>query len=340
MRKLGMSLILCASILLSSVQVGASASSLPQQEVKETLVQKEAADSKDAEAAGSENAQILTGTKETVQTGSTGNSIDTISGNDSLQGSDAENDSLAAGSTPQQGIEAEDTETAEESLEQEDETEAEDAIIAVSQNARAFSLARTAAQARTGAKTIYTEYTSGSGAGNGTENSPYNDFGSAVAAASAGDTIIIKSNGVIANDPDGQSSPLVIDKELTIQGDGSNPTLSVWAGGILLGADVTMKNFKITHSNLENVGIFANGYTLQLENVVSTGVRLVDVYTGNRVDRTVTSGQTGTVRVSGVNTVLGNIYAGNYSPSTGSVTPWTGGSDISVEGKASISSFN
>lgn len=189
-------------------------------------------------------------------------------------------------------------------------------------------------QAGTTGNTIYTENILDSSIGTGTEADPYRDLTDAVAAASAGDTIVIKSGGGFLKDSTGFSAPLVIDKALTIQGDGTNPTLTIRAGGIVLGADATMKDFRISYANVENNGIFANGYTLSVENIGATGV---DLYAGTRAGNTTPSGATGTIVITGDNTTVGNIYAGNYVPKTVSSTPsWTGGSDIFVIGKATI----
>ncbi|MGN0349404.1 MAG: YDG domain-containing protein [Roseburia sp.] len=193
-------------------------------------------------------------------------------------------------------------------------------------------------QAGTTGNTIYTQNISDSSTGTGTDTDPYRDLKDAVAAASAGDTIVIKSSGFL-NDSTGLGAPLVIDKALTIQGDGSNPTLTIRAGGIVLGADVTMKDFQISYANLEDVGFFANGHTLRVENVgkSASSATGVDLYTGTRAGSTAQSGTTGTIVITGDNTTVRNIYAGNYVPKTVSSTPsWTGGSDISVIGKTTI----
>ena len=75
---------------------------------------------------------------------------------------------------------------------------------------------------------------------------------------------------VLLNDTGGEGSsdaPYLIDKPVTIQ----NGTVTVWAGGIVLGADVTFSNVDFQFASTASNFIAANGHTLTLNNVQCGG---------------------------------------------------------------------
>ena len=80
----------------------------------------------------------------------------------------------------------------------------------------------------------------------------------------------IEVNGSIRvnDEADSQSTPLIINRAVTISGI-NNSSLTFWAGGIVLGADVTFNNLSFTFSNVERPAILANGYALTLHGIIT-----------------------------------------------------------------------
>ncbi|MGN0329694.1 MAG: S-layer homology domain-containing protein [Kineothrix sp.] len=187
--------------------------------------------------------------------------------------------------------------------------------------------AKASLQEAAGQKTIYVG--DNQGAQSGTYDRPYNDLADAVANADAGDTIVIKSGTVYCND-NGAGDPLVINEPLTIQGESmTDSVLYSRRNGFVLGADVTLKNFKLWYVGEIN-GIFANGHTLTIENMGWHTDKLVDLYAGGLADKGTAPGQHGQIRISGSSTKVGEIYGGSYGEA------WTNASTITVNGNAEI----
>ncbi|MGN0331348.1 MAG: S-layer homology domain-containing protein [Kineothrix sp.] len=173
-------------------------------------------------------------------------------------------------------------------------------------------------------RTIYVDGSS-SATGSGTQQLPYKDFTTALSRAEDGDTIIIKAGGAfIGTETGNEMTPLVLDKAVTIEGESGSPSLSLRRAGILLEADVTLRNINLTLTNKTRAAICANGHRLELENVVSdSSARLVHVFAGNMYianssgNGTVPVGQRtgpkGEIIIKGSKTNLGNIYAGSMN---------------------------
>lgn len=159
----------------------------------------------------------------------------------------------------------------------------------------------------------------------------------------------LEGQTVLLNDTGGAGSadaPYVIDKPVTIQ----NGTITVRAGGFVLGADVTFSNVELQFSTSVGNYIVANGHTLTLNNVRCVnrnGDNSCNIYggamTGQYNSFTVPApGASSKIIISG-NTCLqgsagntGNIYAGNLFRTTDGTNPtqtFSGTVDISVKDK-------
>ena len=136
-------------------------------------------------------------------------------------------------------------------------------------------------------KTIYVDNEKGNDAYSGTESSPVKSLNRAIAMFAEGETgnVCIMGN-VFADDANNDDAPLVISSNLTIVGaQGVVPTITVKAGGIILGADVTFENVKIGTAGFLRPGIAANGHKLTLNNVQSdTSLRPLQIYGGTFFD--------------------------------------------------------
>ncbi|MCI8478082.1 MAG: hypothetical protein HFE97_07000, partial [Oscillospiraceae bacterium] len=139
----------------------------------------------------------------------------------------------------------------------------------------------------------------------------------AVEQAQSNDIIEISGTGSV-NDTGGDAAPWVIDKAVTIRGATPDATLSLRAGGILLGADVTFENLKLSFGNGVRNVIMANGYTLALTNVTrDTSARKVHLLCGGLTN----SSHAAAAPISGPHgrivirdcSGLGNVYAGSLS---------------------------
>ena len=153
----------------------------------------------------------------------------------------------------------------------------------------------------------------------GTESNPYEDLATAVEKVQSGGTIIIMA-GAYCNDQaeaggQGTNQPLVIDKPVTIQGmkGDTKPSLYSRRGGYILKADVTLKDFDFNYIGQRN-GIFANGYSLTIENVgnstAANGGKYIDIYAGGFGGEA--SGENGQITISGTSTAIGDVYGGGY----------------------------
>lgn len=108
-------------------------------------------------------------------------------------------------------------------------------------------------------------------------------FLAALKDARDGDTIRVADSVPIdfgfTVDYDGSNDSLIIDKELTI--DGNNRPISFRPSGILLGKNVTFKNITLGLASNFRPAIMANGHTLILENVRrDPGARNINLFCG------------------------------------------------------------
>ncbi|MCI5874684.1 MAG: GBS Bsp-like repeat-containing protein [Roseburia sp.] len=160
---------------------------------------------------------------------------------------------------------------------------------------------------------VYTDDTA-SGIGTGTAADPYQDFETALANVTEGGTIIIGAGGAyVGVDGTNDSTPLVIDKAVTITSE-SGSDLCLRRAGIILGADVTFENMAIALTNKEKNAIFANGHTLTLTNVTQlSGTRAVHLFAGGVAGSTAAKGGHGKIIINGSAAQFGNIYAGSMN---------------------------
>lgn len=172
-------------------------------------------------------------------------------------------------------------------------------------------------------KVIYTAATGGTSenAGNGTLNNPYNLFDTALKNASDGDTICILEPMAFLNAAD--NSPYVIDKAVTIKGDGN--LFLIRSAGLVLGADVTFENVVLSFGNRYHDAVFANGHALTLKNVsCEEGGRQVDIFGGGLYmngKSVAQSGNAAQIIMTGGGENFGNVYAGAMNGVyTGNVT--------------------
>lgn len=174
-------------------------------------------------------------------------------------------------------------------------------------------------------KTIYTNM-SYTGVSDGSARRPYASFEDAVRNAGDGDTIVIQGKAFANAREESGVSPLVIDKSVTITGeDGKTGELHVRAGGIILGADVTMTNVELNLANKYHNAIFVNGYHFTANNVtrgsISREVHLFagGIGNGTQVTALPTGGSHAALRLT--DSTFGRIYAGGVeSGYTGDVT--------------------
>ncbi len=145
------------------------------------------------------------------------------------------------------------------------------------------------------------------------------DFRTLLAAAEDGDTIPL--SGTVFAGSQGDDAPLVIDKAVIIEGG----TLTLWVGGVVLGADVTFRNVSLDFASNVRNAVAANGHKLTLDNVTA-GNHSFNLFCGTLIGReyeefTVPApGARGEIVIRG-NTSLqnkdtygaGGIYAGNLS---------------------------
>lgn len=163
--------------------------------------------------------------------------------------------------------------------------------------------------------TIYTDMNY-KDAGNGSYDQPYASFETALKMAQGGDTIVIKGKGFI-NVQTEEDAPFVIDKAVTITGDGnSTGELYIRASGILLGADVTMRNVELNLANKYHNAIFVNGHSFTAENITrGSGSRAVHLFAGGlTTTNTIPVPDPGSAAALTLkNSVFGNIHAGGMN---------------------------
>lgn len=190
----------------------------------------------------------------------------------------------------------------------------------------ALLLAMLSGMASAVGNTIYTKM-GHQGASDGSASKPYASFEDAVKNANNGDTIVIQGKAFANAREESGASPLVIDKSVTITGEnGEVGALNVRAGGIILGADVTMTNVELNLANKYHNAIFANGYAFTANNVTrGSGSREVHLFMGGIGNGTQVKtalpagGSHAALRLT--DSTFGRIYAGGVeSGYTGDVT--------------------
>ena len=196
----------------------------------------------------------------------------------------------------------------------------------------ALLLAMLSGMASAVGNTIYTKM-GHQGASDGSASKPYASFEDAVKNANDGDTIVIQGKAFANAREESGVSPLVIDKSVTITGeDGKTGELHVRAGGIILGADVTMTNVELNLANKYHNAIFVNGYHFTANNVtrgsISREVHLFAGGIGNGTQVITTALPTGGshAALSLTNSTFGSIYAG------GVMTGYTGDVTVTARG--------
>lgn len=161
-------------------------------------------------------------------------------------------------------------------------------------------------------RVIYTAAIGGTSdnSGDGTKSKPYNLFDTALKNAKDGDTIYILEPMAFLNAAD--NSPYIIDKAVTIKGDGN--LFLIRSAGIVLEADVTFEDVVLNFGNRYHDAIFANGHTLTLKNVsCENGARQVDIFGGGLYmngKNVAQSGCKAQIIMTGGGENFGNIYAG------------------------------
>ena len=168
-------------------------------------------------------------------------------------------------------------------------------------------------------------------------------FEAALANATDGDTIWLTGNIATRTITD---APLVLGKRITIEGDGHS--LSLGSGGIVLEADVTMRNLSLGQGNMVRNAIMANGHTLTLDNVqqmTNSGRGEFHLFCGSLTgaeNNGYTNKNTGThgrIILSG-NSQFAAVYAGNYYDNlngggsyggTSEQGTWTGSSSVEID---------
>lgn len=162
-------------------------------------------------------------------------------------------------------------------------------------------------------------------------------FRQALTNAQDGDTIRLMASMFYRNMVS-DDSPMVISKKITIDGNG-NSLLLRW-GGIVLGADVELKNMTLALTNSVYYSICANGYTLTLDSVKQEpSTNKITVFCGSMEQAGYTippSGPHGTIRIRGKMDVE-NLYTGSLFPRDhAAVTPaYQAPSSIIIESGAS-----
>uniref|UniRef100_UPI00405714F1 hypothetical protein n=1 Tax=Agathobacter sp. TaxID=2021311 RepID=UPI00405714F1 len=179
---------------------------------------------------------------------------------------------------------------------------------------------------------IYVSGTSGNDSNSGISTAPVKTIEKALELVEEGGTIQIVDS--TTTEQSSADEPLVITKEVMIMGG----ELTVNKGGIILGANATFKNISISFINAVRNAIIANGYTLTLENVKSTGTYPMHLFCGSVTGYTgsgtlPTLGSAGTIVISGTNNNVGDIFAGSLSE-YGESNVWEGSSTITISSGA------
>lgn len=135
-------------------------------------------------------------------------------------------------------------------------------------------------------KTFYVSDESGSDSNSGTENAPVKTLNKALELVDGEEATIYVLDNVMVEDTNNDDSPWVIDEKVTIKGDATAlPSITVRAGGVILGADVTFQDLQIGVAGFLRPGIAANGHKLELINVhQDSSLRELQIYGGTFFD--------------------------------------------------------
>lgn len=93
------------------------------------------------------------------------------------------------------------------------------------------------------------------GVSDGTKGKPYANFEEAVKNAAPGGTVYIAGKGFINTQDEHGVVPYVINKNITVTTEDSSASLTVRAGGIILGADVKMENIELNFANKYRISV-------------------------------------------------------------------------------------
>lgn len=143
------------------------------------------------------------------------------------------------------------------------------------------------------------------------------------------DVIHLQKDITVSRSADGKDNAFVINRAVTITGEGTLGGLRLERAGIILGGAVAFENMSIYFANPVRNAIIANGYTLTLNNVSNGGSSYnIDIfcgaitdYNGGNAEEIPSSGMEANVIIKGTNTLTGvsasvdggNIYAGSLS---------------------------
>ncbi|MDE7009996.1 MAG: hypothetical protein K2O93_02195, partial [Oscillospiraceae bacterium] len=145
----------------------------------------------------------------------------------------------------------------------------------------------------------------------------------AINAATDGDIIKLGCDFVLGAENSG-TEPWAINKSVTIQG--NSHILTLWRGGIILGADVKFENIVLHFASSTRNAIIANGYTLTLDTVrANSTAHSFNLFCGGLIKNSYESftppktGSDGQIIINGKTNLQGNpnvcgdgnIYAGN-----------------------------
>ena len=176
------------------------------------------------------------------------------------------------------------------------------------------------------------------------------DLKAALADASV-DVIEIDGVVTLSRSADGKDNVFVIPRDVTITGG----QIILERAGIILGGDVIFKDIAIYVANPVRNAIFANGYSLTLENVTNESCPYnmdifcggISDYTGGNPEELPAPGTAASVTIKGTNyltgsrsnTSGGNIFAGNLSDvgyqEADIANTYSGSASITIESGAS-----
>ena len=164
-------------------------------------------------------------------------------------------------------------------------------------------------------------------------------FNAAIANENVSHIVVNGDIGVLQ--PNSGDGPLIINHPLTIEGG----ILDLRYLGIVLGADLTLKDTKVNLRSLESNAIVANGYTLTLENVTRDNSTsnpendpVIHLFcggiTGYDYENIPAPGDKGSIVIKGTSK-LGNIYAGNLTHMKTMASKFVGDAEIIIDSTAS-----
>lgn len=187
-----------------------------------------------------------------------------------------------------------------------------------------FTVSFPAVEAEETTNTYYVSDVYGTDTNSGlSESAPFKTLERALELVEPGGNIYIMDNIQVA-DASNDDAPLVIDKNITIQGDSTTmPLITLHAGGIILGADVTFTNLKLGTASFLRPGIAANGHALTLDNVhQDESLRPLQIYGGTFFDAATKVDYGNNYRGASSNIVIcGGSYEAVYAGSSNGDIP-------------------